>query len=351
MSRVLAGPLAAMTLGDLGADVIKVERPHWGDDTRGWGPPFDARGESAYYLSCNRNKRSVVLDLDREGDRETTRTLIAGADVVIENFKGGSLERRGLQPLAMLAAHPRLLWCSISGFGRDDPRGGYDFVLQAEAGWMSVTGPAAGAPSKTATALVDVLTGRDAAIAILAALAGGRDAAPADRWLQPTLHQSALAGLINVAQSALVTGRAPQRWGNAHAQLVPYELFDASDRAIVIAVGTDEQYTSFARLLGDPLLAEQRFARNAGRVSYRAELVPVIAARIRTRTADDWKARFDDAGIPCGLVRTVLEALGEVTTSPLTGIAPLAPMAVRLPPPTLDEHGEAIRARGWDAIA
>ena len=348
---MLAGPLAAMTLGDLGADVIKVERPGAGDDTRGWGPPFDARGESAYFLSCNRNKRSVALDLDREPDRDVLRTLIAGADVVIENFKAGTLERRGLQPMALLETHPRLLWCSISGFGHDDPRGGYDFVLQAESGWMSITGAADGPPNKTATALVDVLTGRDAAIQILAALASKTIAGAAERWLQPTLQRSALDALINVAQSALVSGQAPKRWGNAHGQLVPYQLFDASDRAIVIAVGNDDQYESFARLLGDPLLGEQRFVRNAGRVSYRADLVKVIAARIRTRTAADWKERFDAAGIPCGLVRTVLEALADVETSPLTGITPRPPMAVRLPPPTLDEHGGAIRARGWDAVA
>jgi crotonobetainyl-CoA:carnitine CoA-transferase CaiB-like acyl-CoA transferase len=351
ISRVLAGPLAAMILGDLGADVLKIERPGSGDESRGWGPPFDSRGESAYYLCCNRNKLSVAADLDDAADQTMLRGLAAEADIVVDNFRPGTLAKRRLDSAELLAKHPRLIWCTITGFGAESSRPGYDFVVQAESGWMSITGEPGGAPMKTGVALVDVITGKDAAIAILAALAGARDGTPDERRLTVSLRQSAASALINVAQSALVTGREAARWGNAHANLVPYELFQARDRALVIAVGSDGQFAATARALELPALADPRFVTNAGRLAHRGEIVAAIAARVAQRTASAWVLALGEAGVPCGVVRTVLEALGDLNTSPLSGVAPVAPASVRRMPPMLDEHGALVRAHGWDAFA
>lgn len=355
LSRVLAGPVCTMILGDMGADVIKVERPGSGDDTRGYGPPFDANGQSAYFLSANRNKFSLALDLSVAGDAEVLRGLIAGADLVVDNFAPGMLERWGLAPRTLLERHPRLLWCSITGFGADSDRPGYDFVVQAESGWMAITGEPNGAPMKMGVALADVLAGKDAAIALLGALvrrAGGDAAASADeRHSYISLRHSATAALVNVAQSALVTGQEPKRWGNAHANLVPYEMFQTSDRPIVIAVGNDAQFLACARALGlDALADDPRFRANAGRVTHRDAVVGAMRERLRTRTAAEWMRRLEEARVPSGLVRSVLDALREVDASALTGIAPSVPGAVRRPPPRLDEHGALIRARGWAAF-
>ncbi|MFI5232023.1 MAG: CaiB/BaiF CoA transferase family protein [Gemmatimonadales bacterium] len=351
LSRVLAGPLATMILGDLGADVVKIERPATGDESRGWGPPFDARGESAYYLCCNRNKLSVAADLDDPRDQDLLLHLIAGADVVVDNFRAGMLATRRLDQVELLAKHPALLWCTITGFGAASSRPGYDFVVQAESGWMSITGEPDGAPMKTGMALVDVITGKDAAIAILAALAGARRGAPSDRRLTVSLQQSATAALINVAQNALVTGREAGRWGNAHANLVPYELFEASDRALVIAVGSDAQFAAMAGALELRGLDDARFATNAGRLAHRAEVVSAIRARVATKPARHWIPLLERDGVPCGVVRSVLEALGDVTASALTGVAPQKPARVRRAPPRLDEHGALVREHGWGAFA
>ncbi len=355
LSRVLAGPLATMMLGDLGADVIKVERPDGGDDTRGWGPPFDARGESAYYLATNRNKLSVAADFALREDHALIERLLDGADVVVENFRPGSLEKRGLGPDATLARHPRLIWCTITGFGAASHRPGYDFVVQAESGWMSITGDPAGGPTKHGLALVDVLAGKDAAIAVLAALAARREGvarSAAERRCQVSLAHSAAAALVNVAQNALVTDTESPRWGNAHPNLVPYQLFEASDRPLVIAVGNDHQFAACARSLGlADLAADASVATNAGRVVARERVTGAIAARVRTAPAATWIASLDAAGVPCGVVRTVLEALHDVEASPLMGIHPLAPSTVRLPPPRLDEHGGLVRAKAWGAFA
>lgn len=354
-----------MILADQGADVIKIERPGAGDDTRGWGPPFDDRGESAYFLSVNRNKLGVAADLGREADRELLGRLIAGADVVLENFRPGTLERHGLGAEAMLARHPRLVWCTITGFGLSSPRPGYDFVVQAESGWMAITGEPEGAPMKVGVALADVLAGKDAAIAILGALvaraasggapgrdAPGRDAAVAARRLVISLAHSATAALVNVAQNALVTGAEARRWGNAHPNLVPYQLFDASDRPFVIAVGSDAQWSACARALGLVSLADDpALATNAGRLAARGRVVDAIAQTVRGAPAAAWIARLDAAGVPCGVVKPVLEALREVPASPLTGVEPSVPGAVRSAPPRLDEHGALVRASGWDAFA
>jgi crotonobetainyl-CoA:carnitine CoA-transferase CaiB-like acyl-CoA transferase len=346
-----------MILADFGADVLKVERPGVGDDTRGWGPPFNEQGLSAYYLSINRNKLSVAAALDRAEDVAWLRHLIAGADVVVDNFRRGTLEKRGLDPAALLREHPSLIWCTISGFGGGSDRPGYDFVVQAESGWMAITGDAHGGPMKVGVALADVLAGKDAAIAILAALAarGSAGAQPdgwAERRLNVSLAHSATAALVNVAQNALVSGREGQRWGNAHPNLVPYELFDALDRPIVIAVGSDAQFGACARALGlDALAADPRYATNAGRIEHRVAVVAAIGERVRTQPAATWLRALERAGVPCGVVKSVLEALREVEASPISGVAPQAPATVRRPPPALDEHGAVVRARGWDAFA
>lgn len=341
-----------MILGDLGADVIKVERPDTGDDTRGWGPPFDATGQSAYFLSVNRNKLSVAVDLRTSDGAAQIRHLASDADVVVDNFPRGSLERLGLAPAQLLAEFPHLIWCTITGFGAESDRPGYDFVVQAESGWMAITGAPDGEPMKVGVALADVIAGKDAAIAILAALAARhRGTSAGSRHLVLSLAQSAVAALVNVAQNALVSGRDAARWGNAHPNLVPYQLFDAMDRPFVIAVGSDAQFAACARALGlDALASDDRYRTNAGRLAHRDAVVGAIGERVRTQAAAVWQAALDAAGVPCGVVKPVLEALRDVEASPLTGVAPMAPGAVRRPPPRLDEHGALVRSRGWAAF-
>lgn len=353
LSRVLAGPLAAMTLGDLGADVIKIERPREGDETRGWGPPFDPRGESAYYLSINRNKLSVALDFNSNPDIALLVRLIHEADAVVDNFRPGMLRRRGINVTDLLEARPELIWCTVTGFGADSPRLGYDFVVQAESGWMAITGEPDGEPMKVGVALADVLAGKDAAVAVLAGLAGRGRSRPAEqRHIFVSLARSAVAALVNVGQNALVTGREARRWGNAHPNLVPYELFAAADRSLVIAVGSDTQWRNCARALGlDALAADPKLATNAGRLANRELVVHAIRARVAERNATEWLTRLAAADVPAGIVRSVTEALAEVDGSPLTGVAPNAPGTVRLPPPLLDEHGALVREYGWEAFA
>jgi crotonobetainyl-CoA:carnitine CoA-transferase CaiB-like acyl-CoA transferase len=356
LSRVLAGPHCSMALGDLGAHIIKVERSGSGDDTRGWGPPFDANGESAYFLSTNRNKLSLAADFRSAQDVALLLELIAGADIVIDNFLPGALARYGLDPDLLLAQNARLIWCTISGFGATSLRPGYDFVLQAESGWMAITGEPEGAPMKTGVAWVDLMTGKDAAIAVLGALAGrDRLTTPEDRRIHVTLRASALAGLANVAQNALVSGRDARRWGNAHANLVPYQLFAAADRPFVMAVGADSQWPPAAQALGlDALAVDPALATNAGRVAHRDRVVAAIAAAVVQRPAADWIAALDSAGVPCGLVRGVQEALTEAIdqgeASPRTGIAPQGHGRVRYEPPRLDAHGALIRNHHWSAF-
>lgn len=347
LTRVLAGPLCTMMLGDLGADVIKIERPRVGDDTRGWGPPFDERGESAYYLSINRNKKSLVADLREGADRDLVAELISQADVVVDNFRRGVLDELGLSPAELLAQHPALVWCTVTGFGPESDRPGYDYVIQAECGWMAITGERSGEPMKVGVALADVIVGKDAAIAILAALVE-RARTGRGRHVTVSLAQSATAALVNVAQNVLVTGADAPRWGNAHPNLVPYELFPASDRPIVIAVGNDAQWRACALALDRADLADDaRFATNAGRVAHRAELVASLRTWLATRPAADWLTALEHAQVPCGVVKSVLEALRDANASPLTGVAPSIPGSVRFPPPRLDEHGAEIRRKGW----
>lgn len=347
LTRVLAGPLATMILGDLGADVIKVERPATGDDTRGWGPPFDERGESAYFLSINRNKLSIAGDLTRATDRALILSLLTDADVVVENFRRGTLDRYGFSLPELGRRFPRLVRCTITGFGASSDRPGYDYVVQAECGWMAITGAVDGDPMKVGVALADVVAGKDAAIAILAALVE-RSRTGLGRHVVISLAHSATAALVNVAQNALVTGHEAQRWGNAHPNLVPYELFTASDRPIVIAVGNDAQWQACARVLELVALADDpRLATNAGRVAHRDEVIAAVAGRVGERPAAFWMDALSGAGVPCGMVRGVLESLRDTSASALTGVPPSAPGTVRLPPPRLDEHGAGIRRHGW----
>ena len=350
LTRVLAGPYCTMMLGDLGATIMKVERPGTGDDTRGWGPPFDSRGESAYFLAVNRNKLSIAANLADPEDRSLVDRLIGEADVVVENFLPGARSRLGLDPAAILEQNPGLIWCSISGFGDVSERPGYDFVVQAECGWMAVTGDPDGPPTKTGVAFADLSAGKDAAIAILAALlARERSELPAaERHLRISLAASATAMLANVAQNALVTGRDVSRWGNAHPNLVPYQLFDAADRSIIIAVGSDAQWTACARALGLHDLADDgSLHTNAGRVGARDRVTARIASAVRRLPAQHWLDELTAAGIPCGLVKSVAEVVTAAGGSPQYGLPPSVPGSVRRAPPRLDEHGDAIRRIGW----
>ena len=353
LSRVLAGPVCSMMLGDLGADVIKVERPAGGDETRGWGPPFDPDGESAYFLSVNRNKKSLAADLSVAEDRRLIEDLIAEADVVLENFLDGALARLGLDVEELLDRNPSLIWCTISGFGPDSPRPGYDFVMQAECGWMAITGERDGAPMKVGIALADVVAGKDATIAVLAAVAERASGSLSRdrRRISISLADSARAALVNVAQNVLVSGKDAARWGNAHPNLVPYQLFDAADRPVVIAVGSDGQWHACARALGlDDLADDAMLENNAGRVKNRERVVSALSERVREMGAQHWIDRLQSVGVPCGLVRTVAEVLAVADASPLTGIPPSVPGTVRFPPPKLDEHGRSIRTLGWRAF-
>jgi crotonobetainyl-CoA:carnitine CoA-transferase CaiB-like acyl-CoA transferase len=344
-----------MTLGDLGADVIKVEKPVEGDESRGWGPPFDNEGESAYFLACNRNKLSVALDFSRSPDREVLDRLIAGADVVLDNFRTGSLATHGIVATEWLSRSPGLIWCSISGFGPDSARPGYDFVVQAECGWMSVTGERDGEPMKAGVALADIMAGKDATIAILGALVERERSSVSlpvsSRHLHVSLQQSATAALINVAQNALVSGHEARRWGNGHPNLVPYQLFAASDARLVLAVGNDSQWKAACSALSlDDLRQDESLSTNAGRLAQRDRVVGAIAGRLSTNVAAFWLGALQRAGVPCGVVRSVQEALKDVSASPLTGVAPAVPGSVRLRPPKLDEHGDAIRRQDWSVF-
>ena len=359
LSRVLAGPYATMVLADLGADVVKVEHPRGGDETRSWGPPY-AGGEAAYFLSVNRSKRSVAIDLKTEEGRQLALDLCAGADVVIENFRPGAASRLGLDFDAVRARRPDVVYCAISGFGAREPRDrpAYDFVLQAESGLMAITGEPDGAPTKVGVAVVDVLTGLNAAAAILAALYR-RAATGAGELIHVPLLDSALAALVNVAQNALVTGEEPARYGNAHASVVPYQPFHAADGWIAVAAANDGLFRRLCDALGRPGIADDpRFATNAARVRHRSALLAELEPVFESRTADEWLEQLLAAGVPVGKIRGVREALrtsGATTTvsHPTVGdlelvAAPfsLLDAAVRppAPPPLLGEHTAAVLA-------
>jgi crotonobetainyl-CoA:carnitine CoA-transferase CaiB-like acyl-CoA transferase len=367
LSRVLAGPYATMALADLGADVIKVEHPGRGDDTRHWGPPF-AGGESAYFLSINRNKRSVGVDLKTEEGLGRVKRLAADADVVIENWKRGALEGMGLGYGALKEANPRLVYCSITGFGPgpDEDRPGYDFLVQARAGIMGITGfpEPDGEPTKVGVAIADIVCGLHAATAILAALRRRSETGEGCRVEVP-LFESTLSWLANRGQEFLVSGEDKGRLGNGHPTIVPYQTFDASDRQIAVAVGNDAQFGRLCEALGLPGLAgDERYATNPDRVANREELVTILQERLSERAADEWVEEIRAAGVPCGPVNALSDVfedehvlgsgvLREVE-HPAAGLLRMLAspvlvdgerLPIRRPPPTLGQHGGL---EGWE---
>ncbi|HEY7425581.1 MAG TPA: CaiB/BaiF CoA-transferase family protein [Gemmataceae bacterium] len=299
-SRVLAGPFCGQMLGDLGAEVLKVERPGGGDETRAWGPPF-AGAFSAYFLSCNRNKRGLTLDLAHPEGRQLFHELARRSDVLLENFRADSAERLGMSPAQLLAEHPRLIVCSISGFGRTSSQRdvpGYDFAIQALSGFMSITGPVEGPPCKVGVAVTDVLTGLYAAVAVLACLQA-RHRSGHGYAIDLALLDCAVSAQVNVVQAYLTSGALPARQGNAHLQIVPYQLFATADSWLVLAVGNDGQWQRFCRAAERPdLAAEERFTTNTLRVQNRRTLVPLVEALMRTRTTASWEERLRRAEVP-----------------------------------------------------
>ena len=340
LSRVLAGPYCTMLLADLGADVVKVERPEGGDETRAWGPPF-ADGESAYYLSVNRSKRSCAIDLGSPEGRELALELCARADAVVENFRTGGAERLGVSYEQVAERNPAVVYCSITGFGSDrEPPGrpGYDFVAQAESGLMSITGPPEGPPYKVGVALVDVLAGLHAAAGVAAAVRSGRGAR-----IEVPLVDSGLAGLVNVAQGALVTGEDPERHGNAHPSIVPYQDFPTASGRLAVAAPNDGLFRRLCVAVGREALADDpRFRTNPDRVRHRAELIPELERSFAERPAEHWVAALTEAGVPAGEVRSVLGALEQLAQAG-------KPATVTVPHPTageLDLVGSPIRGAG-----
>jgi crotonobetainyl-CoA:carnitine CoA-transferase CaiB-like acyl-CoA transferase len=359
-SRVLAGPLTGMMLADLGADVIKVEHPS-GDDTRRWGPPWEPDGTATYYQSVNRNKRSVVLDLAQDGDRSLAVTLGRRADVVIENFRPGTMERFGLGHEQLSEVNPGLISCSITGFGAGPGATlpGYDLLIQAVGGLMSITGPADGPPSKVGVAVVDVLTGLYATIGILAAISERARSGIGQR-VEVSLMASLLAGLVNQSTGFVAAGVVPELMGNRHPSVAPYESFAASDGELVIAIGNDRQFTALCHELGrEDLATDARFADNTARVTNMDALHDVLAPRLRLGTRAAWAQRLTTIGVPCGPVNTLEEAFAFAQRLGLDSVVEMAgggrqvadpiglsatPVAYRSPPPALDADGEQIRA-------
>jgi len=324
LSRILAGPWASQVLGDLGATVIKIERPDGGDDTRSWGPPYlcDEHGqptnESAYYLSANRNKKSVAVDFTRPEGREIVRRLAAHSDVLLENFKAGGLAKYGLDYASLRAINPQLIYCSITGFGQTGPyasRPGYDALLQAMGGFMSITGgsdetPGAG-PQKVGVAVVDLLTGLYGAVGILAALAS-REQTGVGQYIDLALLDVEVACLANQGMNYLLTGNSPQRMGNAHPNIVPYQDFPTSDGAMMVAVGNDGQFQRFCSAIGRPEFAtDPDYSTNSARVANREALLQQIRAMTTTRTTRDWVCDLQAANVPCGAVNTVREVFED----------------------------------------
>jgi crotonobetainyl-CoA:carnitine CoA-transferase CaiB-like acyl-CoA transferase len=376
LSRVLAGPWCTQTLADLGADVIKIERPGSGDDTRGWGPPFlaDAQGEetaeSAYYLGANRNKRSVTVDLASSAGQALIRRLAAQSDVLIENFKVGDMARYGLGADALRAQHPGLIYCSITGFGQTGPyreRAGYDYAVQGMGGLMSVTGERddlpGGGPQKVGVAVADLFTGLYATVAILAALRH-REHTGQGQVIDMALLDTQVAMLANLGANYLVSGRVPKRAGNAHQNIVPYQVFEVADGHIILAVGNDGQFRKFCAVAGCPeWAADDRFARNAERVRHRDILVPLLAERMRQRSKQDWLSALEAAKVPCGPINGLDEVFADPQviergmTAPINhplnaGLRLVAsplklsatPVSVRYPPPLLGEHTDQVLA-------
>ncbi|TDW28771.1 CaiB/BaiF CoA transferase family protein [Cryobacterium psychrophilum] len=363
-SRVLAGPLATMTLADLGARVIKVERPGKGDDTRQWGPPFSATG-STYFESVNRNKESICLDLNDAADLAVATDLALRADILIENFKSGRMKQLGLDYDTLSQQNPGLIYASISGFGSgtgaDLP--GYDFMVQALGGLMSITGEETGSPTKVGVAVVDILTAKDATIGILAAL-HSRETSGLGRLLEVNLLSSLQGALANQGQAYLGGGVVPSRMGNAHPSIAPYELLNCADKPLAVACGNDRQFASILSVLGlDTLLRDERFLNNRARVQNRPELVAALESRLTTGTASQWQSALTAAGVPAGQVGTIADGIelargldlaptidvqdasgqtrGTQIRNPITWSPSVTPRTAA--PPALGEHNDSVR--------
>jgi crotonobetainyl-CoA:carnitine CoA-transferase CaiB-like acyl-CoA transferase len=379
LSRVLAGPWCTQTLADLGADVIKIERPGTGDDTRGWGPPFlkDAAGhdtaEAAYYLGTNRNKRSVTCDIAQPAGQALIRELVQQCDVFVENFKVGDMSRYGLDAASLLAINPRLVYCSVTGFGQTGPyreRAGYDYAIQGMGGLMSITGERddiGGGPQKVGVAVADLFTGMYATVAILAALRHAEHTG-IGQHIDMALLDTQVAMLANLGANYLVSGKAPGRAGNAHQNIVPYQVFEVAPAAdghkdhLILAVGNDGQYVKFCDVAGCPQLAtDPRFAKNQDRVRNRSELVPALEAIMKTRTKTDWLAALEAAKVPCGAINNIAEVFADPQVNhrgmvtqwehPLQPSLRLVsspmklsetPVRTEMPPPLLGQHTEQV---------
>ena len=387
LSRVLAGPWCTQLLADLGATVIKIEKPGSGDDTRAWGPPFlkDAAGhdttEAAYYLSCNRGKLSVAVDFTTPDGRRIVQDLARQSDVLVENYTVGGLKKVGLDYAAVAALNPRLVYATITGFGQNGPyadRAGYDFIIQGMSGFMSVTGERddlpGGGPQKAGIAITDLMTGMYTTVAIQAALAH-RDRTGLGQWIDTCLFDSAVAMMAVMNLNYLVTGKPPGRAGNAHQNIVPYQVFACADGHVILGIGNDSQFAKFCAVAGKPEWAtDVRFAQNADRVRHRDVLVPLVATVMATRTQRAWLAALEPLGLPCGPINRLDQVFADPQLAarelrmdlphPLAGLVPQVGTPIRFsatlphyerPPPLLGEHtAEVLRQRlalGDDAIA
>ncbi|WP_041708997.1 CaiB/BaiF CoA transferase family protein [Advenella kashmirensis] len=381
LTRVLAGPWCTQNLADLGADVIKVERPGTGDDTRGWGPPYlkDQQGadtsEAAYYLSANRNKRSLALDFTTDAGREVVLALAAKADIVVENYKVGGLKKYGLDYASLKQINPRLIYCSITGFGQTGPyatRPGYDYIIQGMGGLMSITGEhddlPGGGPQKAGVAVSDLMTGMYASVAILAAL-NERHSSGLGQYIDMALLDCQVAMLANQNLNYMTSGQVPKRAGNAHQNLVPYQVFEVEDGHLILAVGNDTQFASFCRLINMPELVEdERYRKNAGRVVNRDSLIPLLASVMKTRRRDTWLADLEASNIPAGPINTIDQVYADPQViarqmklelpHPAAGTTPMTaspmrfsdtPIQYRNAPPMLGQHSEDILREelGW----
>ncbi len=374
LTRVLAGPWCTQNLADLGADVIKVERPGSGDDTRGWGPPYlkdqsgDPTTEAAYYLSANRNKRSLALDFTSDSGREVILELARKADILVENYKVGGLKKYGLDYDSLRQINPRLIYCSITGFGQTGPyatRPGYDYIIQGMGGLMSITGEhddlPGGGPQKAGVAVADLMTGMYSTVAILAAL-NERHSSGLGQYIDMALLDCQVAMLANQNLNYMTSGQAPKRAGNAHQNLVPYQVFEVEDGHLILAVGNDSQFAALCQLINMPELAQDdRYRKNTGRVVNRESLIPLFATVMKTRKRDDWLADFEANNIPAGPINTIDQVYEDPQVvarelrldlpHPLAGSTPMTasplrlsetPVQYRHAPPTLGQHSEEI---------
>ena len=374
LSRVLAGPWCSQHLADLGAEVIKIERPGTGDETRAWGPPYlkDADGndttEAGYYLSCNRGKKSLTLDISTKEGQDIVRKLAAKSDVVLENYKVGQLKKYGLGYDDLYAINPRLVYCSITGFGQTGPwshRPGYDFIIQGLGGLMSITGERddlpGGGPQKAGVAVTDLMTGMYSTIAILAALTH-RERRGAGQHIDMALLDVSVAMLANMNMNYLTSGQVPRRWGNAHPNVVPYQVFACSDGHIIIAAGNDSQYRKLCEMLGASALgSDERFATNSNRIRNRSALIALLEPLVKVRTRDQWVSALEAASVPCGPINTIDQVFENPQVKargikveiphPLAGTAPqvaspmrfsATPIEYHHAPPTLGQHNEYV---------